>query len=193
MDIKNYHGADILPYLDDLARLRITVFRDFPYLYDGDLDYERNYLATYARSPRSLFVLAMDDGNIVGASTGLPLSDAEADFQRPFREAGIDINDVFYFGESVLLPDYRGHGIGHRFFDEREKFAKDQGFSITAFCAVERPADHTARPQDYRPLDEFWQSRGYQRQDDLVTTYRWKDIGDEAESEKNMLFWLRGL
>ena len=34
-------GADLKRTLDDLARLRIEVFRDWPYLYDGDLDYER--------------------------------------------------------------------------------------------------------------------------------------------------------
>ncbi|SFR41775.1 hypothetical protein SAMN05216203_0117 [Marinobacter daqiaonensis] len=51
-------GQEVLPYLDDLARLRIEVFRAFPYLYDGDMGYERRYLATYADSPESFFVLA---------------------------------------------------------------------------------------------------------------------------------------
>ena len=37
-------GADVRTVLDDVARLRISVFRDFPYLYDGSLDYERDYL-----------------------------------------------------------------------------------------------------------------------------------------------------
>ena len=31
-------GAALLPHLDDVARLRIAVFRDWPYLYDGTLD-----------------------------------------------------------------------------------------------------------------------------------------------------------
>jgi hypothetical protein len=29
-------GAGILPHLDAVARLRMAVFRDWPYLYDGD-------------------------------------------------------------------------------------------------------------------------------------------------------------
>ena len=58
-------GAGILPFIDDLARLRIGVFRAFPYLYEGSLDYERGYLATYARSTESLFVLALD-GETIG-------------------------------------------------------------------------------------------------------------------------------
>lgn len=34
-------GDTLTSALDDVARLRISVFRDWPYLYDGDLEYER--------------------------------------------------------------------------------------------------------------------------------------------------------
>lgn len=37
-------GTDMVPALDALARLRIAVFRDWPYLYDGTIEYERRYL-----------------------------------------------------------------------------------------------------------------------------------------------------
>ena len=43
LEIKSFSGADARPFLDDVARLRIAVFRDFPYLYDGDPDYERGF------------------------------------------------------------------------------------------------------------------------------------------------------
>ena len=65
-----FRGPEITPWLDDVARLRVTVFRDWPYLYEGDLDFERDYLAAYARSAESVFVLAMQGGEVVGASTG---------------------------------------------------------------------------------------------------------------------------
>ena len=35
-------GDAVAGALDDLARLRIAVFRDWPYLYDGDVAYERD-------------------------------------------------------------------------------------------------------------------------------------------------------
>ena len=70
MEIRLLHGAAIAPYIDDLARLRLTVFREFPYLYDGTPEYEADYLANYARSGRSLVVLALDDGKVVGV--GVP-------------------------------------------------------------------------------------------------------------------------
>ena len=42
-------GAALLPHLDAVAALRIAVFRDWPYLYDGDAAYEREYLDAYAQ------------------------------------------------------------------------------------------------------------------------------------------------
>ncbi len=106
-------GTDIAPYLEALADLRIRVFRDYPYLYDGDPAYEADYLQRYADNPRSLFVLALDGERLVGASTAQPLADELDEFRAPFERAGYRIEDVFYYGESVLLPDYRGGGLGH--------------------------------------------------------------------------------
>src|SRR5690606_27158098 len=126
---------------------------------------EERYLGTYARSAGSLWVLAIDAGEIVGASTGLPLADEEAGFRQPFVERGIDPARVFYFGESVLLPRYRGLGVGHRFFDEREAHARALGgFEWTAFAAVDRPPDDPRRPAGHRDNDAFWARRGYARQ-----------------------------
>lgn len=189
--IQTASGAHVLPWLDAVAALRIEVFRDFPYLYDGELDYERRYLTAYARSANSLFVLALDGGKVVGASTGIPLTDAEPEFQTPFIAQGIAPDSVFYFGESVLQHDYRGHRLGHLFFDEREKFARALGKSITAFCAVERPEDHPLRPATYTPLDSFWIKRGYEKQPAMHTFYNWLDIGETTATDKPMVFWIK--
>ncbi|ANH04659.1 GNAT family N-acetyltransferase [Shinella sp. HZN7] len=192
MQIKIVHGAAVTPHIADLARLRIDVFRAFPYLYEGSEDYEASYLTTYAQSPESLFVLALDGARIVGASTGVPMADASEVFQAPFVAAGIDPAKVFYFGESVLLPAYRGRGLGVRFFEEREAYARRLGrFDWCAFCAVDRPKDHPLRPAEYVPLDEFWGKRGYQRRADLGTLLAWQDIGAAEETEKPMTFWLK--
>lgn len=189
--IQTCSGAAVAPWLDAVARLRIEVFRDFPYLYDGSLDYEREYLSTYAASPTSLFVLALAGDAVVGASTGIALTDAEAEFQAPFIAAGIPLDAVFYFGESVLRPAWRGQGLGHRFFDERERFAASLGKTITAFCAVERPDNHPLKPADYSPLDPFWTARGYVRQPPLRTLYEWQDIDTAQPTAKPMVFWLK--
>lgn len=193
MRVARFTGDEMRARLDDLARLRIEVFRAWPYLYEGSLDYERNYMTRYAASRTGTIVVALDGARIVGASTALALEE-EADFvQAPFRQAGLNIAEIFYFGESVLLPQYRGHGIGVRFFTEREAAAQQFGYRICCFCAVQRPEDHPLKPRDYQPLDAFWSHRGYRRRPDLVSTFTWRDIGEAEETPKPMVYWMKEL
>ena len=194
LDFSTHIGAEILHVLQPLARLRIAVFRDFPYLYDGSIAYEIDYLQTYVRSPRAMVYAAWDGTALIGATTCIPLADETADVQAPFVAAGMDIGGIFYFGESVLLPAYRGQGLGHRFMDVREAHAGQYGtYTTTCFCAVQRTVDHPLRPADYRPLDAFWQARQYVKQPALQTTMRWQDIDEAQETDKPMTFWTRPL
>ncbi|WP_027256607.1 GNAT family N-acetyltransferase [Leisingera aquimarina] len=186
-------GAALEAALDDVARLRIKVFRAWPYLYDGDLAYEREYLKNYRDSTRAVVVGAFDGDTLVGASTGAPLAEHADDFSAAFECTGIDLNGVFYCAESVLLPECRGYGVGHGFFDAREAHARKHGFSKTAFCGVQRPADHPLRPADYAPLDPFWRKRGYAPLEGAIAHFSWKDVDQAAETSKPLQFWIRDL
>ncbi len=186
-------GDTLRAAIPDIAALRIAVFRDFPYLYDGDAAYERDYLATFAQSPDAIVVLAKDGARVIGASTGAPLTQVEHDWSAPFHTRGEDIDDLFYCAESVLLPQYRGLGLGHAFFDHREAHARTLGATRACFCSVIRPDDHPARPPDYRPNDAFWKKRGYAPLDGITATFAWKDMGDTAETEKRLQFWGKAL
>jgi GNAT superfamily N-acetyltransferase len=190
--IERWTGAALEQYIPELARLRIEVFRDFPYLYDGDFDYEKKYLQTYIDCAESVIVLAFDGEKVVGASTAVPMKYETEELKRPFLEHGYKLDDVFYCSESVLNKHYRGLGLGVRFFEQREAHAEELGgFKHITFCCVERPVDHPRRPADYVPLDQFWNKRGYIKHPELKTTYRWKDLDDTEETAKPMTFWLK--
>jgi GNAT superfamily N-acetyltransferase len=194
LKLERWSGQALNQFIPDLARLRINVFREWPYLYDGDLAYEERYLKTYIEAPNSVIVLAFDNDNVVGASTGIPLISETEEVQAPFLKAGYDPNTIFYCGESVLMPEYRGQGAGVAFFDQREAHARDiGGFNYSCFCGVQRPVDHPRRPADYIPLDNFWRKRGYEKHDELNTTFSWKELDETEELLKPMTFWMKAL
>lgn len=186
-------GGEIEAVIDDLARLRIEVFAAWPYLYDGDAAYETEYLREFVAEPDAVLVAAFDGRCIVGAATASPMVTSKAEFRAPFEQRGIDTACLFYFGESVLLPCYRGQGIGHAFFDHREAHARACGATATHFAAVIRPDDHPDKPADYVPLDAFWRKRGYAPLPGFVTELAWKEHGEEHESLKPMQYWLHNL
>lgn len=191
--IELVQGTALQPWLDKVAQLRMSVFGDWPYLYAGDPDYERDYLGTYLRSPDALCVLAVDGDAVVGASTGLPLQDESAAFRAPFESRGIDPARVFYCGESVLLPEYRGLGVGHAFFDAREAHARRlAGFEWTAFAAVDRDPADPRRPPGHRDNDAFWHRRGYARQPGMTMALDWNEVG-AGDAAHALTFWMRRL
>ena len=194
LDLRTLTGRALdAALLDALADLRIAVFRDWPYLYDGDRDYERAYLEVYRSSPGAVVVGAFDGDRLVGAATGTPMADHADDFASALADTGLPLETVFYCAESVLLPAYRGQGAGHGFFDAREGHARALGFTHSVFCAVIRPEDHPLRPAGYRALDPFWRRRGYRPVPGAVARFAWKDIDRDTQDHKPLQVWLRRL
>ncbi len=193
LSIRPLTGAEITAAIDDLAALRIAVFAVFPYLYAGDASSEADYLREFAAAPDALLVAAFDGARIVGAATASPMAAQKAELRAPFEARGIDTARLFYFGESVLLPEYRGQGVGHGFFDHREAQARACGAAAATFAAVIRDNDHPARPAAYTPLDRFWRARGYAPVPGLLTELAWKEHGEAGESPKPMQYWMRNL
>lgn len=194
LTIRRFTGTALDDYIEAVAHLRIEVFRDFPYLYDGTMAYERKYLQTYTACPQAVVVAAFAGDTVVGASTAIPMAFEEASFRQPFVQHGYDPARIFYCAESVLRRDYRGQGIGVKFFEEREAHARELGgFDWYCFCSVQRSADHPRRPADYQPLDRFWQKRGYTKHPELTAAYAWKDLDEPVETSKRLEFWLKSV
>ena len=220
---------------DELADLRIQIFKEFPYLYDGDIQYEKKYMGRYLDSKSAVFILVYwlneDEfkkiselkpnqfefvskniinlftdidlkkmisslsGKLVGMATALSLSEEMPSIKNPYEsylnKHNINIENVFYFGESLLIQKYRGNGIGKLFFQLREMAALNwnKNLQLTTFCAVDRPNDHEKKPVSYQDLSLFWNNLGYQKIPDLITSLSWKDIDCTIETDKKMIFW----
>lgn len=194
--VMSCRGKEILPWIGALASLRIEIFREFPYLYEGDEKSERGFLEHFLAAPESLFVVAFAGDEVVGVSTAMPLKDAPDEFRQPFYCYGMEseeVDKVFYFGESVLLPQWRGRGLGHCFFDEREYHARSLGYETATFCAVDREDNHPLKPPGYQPLHGFWGKRGYTLRPEFVAQLEWKQIDSQEEVRNTLTFWTKSL
>lgn len=191
--VRTLTNGEIASAIDDLARLRIAVFASWPYLYEGDLAYEARYLREFAAAPDAVLVAAYDGERIVGVATASPMSAQTAAIRQPLARHGLDPSRLVYFGESVLLDAYRGQGVGHAFFDQREAHACRLGAEAAVFAAVIRPPAHPAKPAAYVPLDAFWTRRGYTPVPGATMSMDWKELGAQGESPHAMQFWMRRL
>jgi len=90
LQIHKLTGAGLESALKDLAQLRIEVFRDFPYLYDGTLAYEEGYMAGLAGARDAIVAAAEEDGRIVGCATGSALAGHHEEFAAPFAAHDYD-------------------------------------------------------------------------------------------------------
>ena len=186
-------GPALHPWLPALARLRIAIFREWPYLYEGDEAYEARYLRAYAEGEGAAAFVAFDGETPVGAATCEPMTQTHDEVREAFLAAGRDPAEYCYFGESLLLPQWRGQGAGLRFFALREEHALSLSLHRATFCGVRRDSQDPRRPAGYTPLDAFWRKRGYTPCPGLSCTMNWREIGAGEETPHTLDFWERRL
>jgi GNAT superfamily N-acetyltransferase len=194
---KQHLGNAINEVIDEIAKLRMTIFREFPYefpyMYEGSLEYERRYLQTYAQCSEAILVLVYDGNKVIGGVTGMPLSLENAETKGPFIENQLDLATVFYLGEILLYPEYRQQGLGKRLETFIVDYAKGLGFKEIALCSVARNATHPQAPAGYYSATEIWPKWGYESRAELVTEFSWQDVGDDKETKKPMNYFTKSI
>jgi|GEM_PF-6443009 len=191
-------GAQVQPYADALSHMRVEEFRNFPYLYNGTHETEREAIHRYIDSQESRVILAVDENtkDVRGFLSGFPVIADHTVFPtcKPFMdEAGVLPEKIFYLGEIILDEACRGDGTGRQmmelFFREVEKM--DQ-FSHIAFITAVRPKDHPLRPSTYRPLHYAFLRYGFKQLGTFEMPYQtFTTTYEKSEMISNTLaFWL---
>jgi GNAT superfamily N-acetyltransferase len=151
-------------------------------------------LKKLAHCNEAIAVLVFDGAKLVGASTGLPLEEDTPETQQPLLSHSLNPTGYFHLEDSVLLPSYRGRGIGHHFFDLREAHAKHlKRFHHISFCTIIPSKGDPNCPKDYISLENFWKKRGYVMHPELQCQLLKKEIGKEEPVVKTLTFWLKEL
>lgn len=198
IEIFSLRGKEILPFAEDLFTLRIAIFKEFPYLWEGKIEEEKNsiYNKKFLESEDAVMVIAKDKRtkSIIGIASANSLKNEISDLQNILLQRGLNPAEFFYFRESMLLPEYRGLGIGKIFLQEREKIAKQhpQINHITFFC-VERDHNDPRKPHDYRSPYLLWHKEGFKKRDDIHHTFEWKIVEEEKPIPNKIVFWIKNL
>lgn len=194
LKITTLRGKEIIPYIHKIAELRITIFHAYPYLYEGDMTYEEQYLLMYSQTEDAMLIIFEDNHAVVGAITGLPLAESMEEIKELFSEKNIPSERVFYLGEIVLLPEYRNRNIGYMMYQHFEQAVKEVGrYEKIALCEVVRSENDSRRPLDYKSLSSFWKRQEYVKHSDLIAYFSWKEIGAVEETKHPMVFWIKEL
>lgn len=186
-------GAAITGAVDDLATLRLEIFPEYPYLYQGRREDELAYLNSYAEAPDACVILACDGLTVIGAATGMPLVHEDAQMRDAFAGTAFPLNEVYYVGELLFYPAYRNGGLGSKLLAQLENRIRSLGRYRHLTCAtVERPDDHPLRPHDYIPITRFLARTGFVRLRGVTTHFTWRET-DGVKRDHPMQFWSKEL
>lgn len=186
-------GTAIADALDDLATLRLDIFPEYPYLYQGSREDELAYLVTYAEAPDACVILTYEGLTVIGAATGMPLIHEDAEMLDAFAGTTFPLNEVYYVGELLFRPAYRNCGLGQKLLDRLESHIRLLGRYRRLTCAtVERPEDHPLRPSDYIPITRFLARTGFVRLPGVTTHFIWRET-DGVKRDHPMQFWSKEL
>lgn len=194
IEYKSLSGEEARDYLEELASMRISFFRAFPYLYDGTIEYEKQYLEKYFKSENSHIVIAFENSQIIGFCSSIPLLKEEPAIQNPLISKNEPLEDYLYIGEIILSEKYRGQGIARKLFEIQELYAKKNGFSKAMLITVNREVNDNNKPLNYKDLDSVWKTFGYQKLKNDFVEMCWPRVDKKGENLCNKLsIWIKNL
>lgn len=187
--IEKVTGQGIFPYIDDLIRLRTEVFKEWPYLYKADQEFERTYIRNFAECEAAVVALVFEKDRVIGAMTGIPLESTH--FTEPFVAHQLNPKRYFYFSEAMVEKPYRRLGLLNKMTDLLENHIENlkEPF-FRCFCMIERE-DDLRKPPEAFSLFSFAEKHGFTRYPHLFCLLKWKEVDIEKDSEHKLVFWIK--
>jgi hypothetical protein len=198
IDVEVYAGKDAEKYTDLLAQLRISEFKEYPYLYSGNIEAERKLVAEYAQDEKGMIVVAKINGKTAGLLSGIPLvSNAQivSGIKAFFEKQKVNINEYYYCGEGIILPEFRHLGLIKMLLNKQDEQAKKWQFKYVCALTVFRDETYFPKPKAYTSTDSLWTHLGFIKTN-LRTNFIWPTIQKNnsiIEQENTVEFWTKTL
>lgn len=184
--------AELIPFI---AEQRLAIFKEYPYLYQGNYEGEYMYLAWFASLPHSAVAVAYQNSQPIGFFTGTAFADFAPHFQGSFElfeNAGLDPAIYYYLSEAIVLPEYRNKSLCRHMTQALEQYARARGFSAGCFTC-EQHEHHPLKPAGYKELGPLFAKLGY-RKTELTIFFAWDTIqldGSIKAASHPLTYWVR--
>ena len=186
-------GAGIQGHLEEIARLRLTIFREYPYLYDGKLEYELKYLQHYAGKNEAIAIVTSYENRLAGAVTAIPLQNESKEMIALVAATSYPVERIYYIGELLFYPEYRNKGLGTRLLSRIEQHVLDQqNYDYLICTTVMRPEVHPLIPAGYVPIERFLLRSRFVKLPGVATHISWKET-DGIRRDHEMQFWVKAI
>jgi hypothetical protein len=185
-------GADMQPYLERIVEYRLKYFKEFPYLYQGNVEEEVEFVEQYIKSSTARVLVLKDQcGNFGGFATGISVMESShAD------KLGVIINqpeNVYYIGEMIFDELFRGKD-GFRQCLSYFQNIKEMGYKKVCFITVQRDGKYP-RPINYHDHEGAWGVTGFEKYEQTITI-SWPviQVGGDSVAQENILnIWIKKL
>ena len=191
LELRALEGPVAARWLDDIVRIRVELYREFPYLYDGDAAREALCLRTYLECGEAVFLAAFDGDRMAGFSSSIPLAMEDEALTEPFRRAGLDPADYLYIGEMLVEAPWRSWKLLWEHKKYHEARARALHLKYVAMVTVDRAENHPLRPRRYKPLEHIIHYCGYEKIRDLSVSMRWPRADSGSERANRLSVWRR--
>ena len=193
---QTFIGTGVQKIIQEASEFRLKYFELFPYLYKGNLEYEKNYFYEFSKNPDSYIQVLKYEDRIVGICTGTPLvseSQILKNGENIFQNQNINPNLFFYIGEIIIHEDFRGLHLAQELLKNIENFARIKNYCNFTFATVVRSDNDPRCPEGYRSNDKIWHRYGYFKTN-LEFKFSWPTIGIDKlvqDIENTMVFWTK--
>lgn len=188
--IKILRGQEMKPYLNMAAQWRIQEFKSFPYLYEGNLEYENMYMHECEKNSEATLIVGERGDEILGFTTGIPIG-TMSDLLKSLRDKLPNAHEYYYLAECIFAPTARGRGFAQKGIKLFEELVRELGYKKICFLTVIRDDNHPLKPKGYLNKDPIWQRWKYQKTD-LILEFPWPTIqadGSVIDFLNPMRFW----
>ena len=184
-------GGQIAEMIPTIAQLRITSFKGYPYLYNGTLESEYEYLETYKNNEHALVVYGDDPRK--GLMQGAPLT-AIFPSATPIFEAAQLNPEYFYYCEEIILPLDKMTLI-LQMFAAVEDQAKKWGYKNVCLITHKGQENHSLKPDNYQSVEPLFEKIGFIKthlsMQDTYSTFC--QDGSVQQREHEFVFWIKKL